>query len=324
MIKIILPNNEFWKSGFYNNTALMLSLENFKGRPIIDRTGKLDLGFPYHVVTPLPKMRLMEKSWTELMDQRAIEISELDVPFKVAYSGGIDSTSMMCSFLKTGTKFHATICPSAIDENPIFWEKFKDHPDITWIHYNKHIRPNIFLDPQQKVVDGALCESIVGRGVPVFGETDFDHVLEPWETWLDPESIKYQYLLPVIEECPWVIKTTFDLKAWLNMVLTHQYFEMRQYRSNPPIMKYGHIISFWNTEEFHLWGMNNPDKKIKDTHESYKWVLKDYILDYVGKGIQDYCQTKVNHPSMKHLKNEDFIKQHAQVALSENFIKGKI
>ena len=45
---------------------------------------------------------------------------------------------------------------------------------------------------------------------------------------------------------------------------------------------------FYGTEDFQLWSMNNMDKKIKDTWNTYKWVCKDIIYDYTRDA--DYRQ----------------------------------
>ena len=39
-------------------------------------------------------------------------------------------------------------------------------------------------------------------------------------------------------------------------------------------------MSFYNTDDFRLWSLNNLDKRIKDTWPSYKWVAKDVIFDF--------------------------------------------
>src|SRR5207244_48154 len=41
-----------------------------------------------------------------------------------------------------------------------------------------------------------------------------------------------------------------------------------------------HHISFFDTDEFQLWSMNNADKKIKNTWKSYKYTCKDVIYEF--------------------------------------------
>jgi hypothetical protein len=43
--------------------------------------------------------------------------------------------------------------------------------------------------------------------------------------------------------------------------------------------------------------MNNPDKKIRDTLESYKWPAKDYIFDYTKD--EPYRQSKLKVGSLR-------------------------
>jgi len=56
-------------------------------------------------------------------------------------------------------------------------------------------------------------------------------------------------------------------------------------------------LSEFDTEEFQLWSMNNPDSKIKDTMTSYKWPAKDYIFDYTKDS--NYRDTKLKVGSLR-------------------------
>ncbi|MEO1999490.1 MAG: hypothetical protein ABGZ17_29955, partial [Planctomycetaceae bacterium] len=71
----------------------------------VDRTRTLDLGFPYEVRQELPDFRTpFAENFESLVNQRAIELFEFAQstgrPLTVFWSGGIDSTLVLCALLK--------------------------------------------------------------------------------------------------------------------------------------------------------------------------------------------------------------------------------
>ena len=53
---------------------------------------------------------------------------------------------------------------------------------------------------------------------------------------------------------------------------------------------------FYMTDDFQLWSMNNPDKKIKDTWSTYKWPAKEIIYDFTKD--TEYRDTKIKRGSL--------------------------
>ena len=56
---------------------------------------------------------------------------------------------------------------------------------------------------------------------------------------------------------------------------------------------------FYNTEEFQLWSMNNPDKKMREEWRTYKWPAKEVIYEYAKDA--DYRDNKTKRGSLYHL-----------------------
>lgn len=76
---------------------------------------------------------LFPKSFSQVTDERALEIKKLinehNQKFAVMYSGGIDSTIVLCALIKNLTSEelkNVVVATSshAIVENPVFWQKF--------------------------------------------------------------------------------------------------------------------------------------------------------------------------------------------------------
>lgn len=133
---------------------------------------------------------------------------------------------------------------------------------------------------------------------------------ESWETAF-PKILKIQlatderaekafsYLKPQFAACPIPLNTLFDLLWWMNFSMKWQAVSLRmpmalkQYDAKvfEPLTHH-----FFRTKEFQLWSLANPDKRIRDTWDSYKWPLKAYIRDFTGD--EDYYEDKEKVPSL--------------------------
>jgi hypothetical protein len=75
---------------------------------------------------------------------------------------------------------------------------------------------------------------------------------------------------------------------WWNFALKWDEVKYRMFMSTI-VDKTPDFMHFTDTDTFQLWSISNPDKKIKDTPESYKFTAKDYIFDYTSDA--DYRDT---------------------------------
>src|SRR5262249_2809464 len=90
------------------------------------------------------------------------------------------------------------------------------------------------------------------------------------------------------DDAPIPIANNMDFLWWINFCIKWQscfyYILLFTPKRNAPNVTRKYIdtcfVSFYNSEGFQLWSMNNLDKRIKDTWKSYKWVAKDIIYDF--------------------------------------------
>jgi hypothetical protein len=108
------------------------------------------------------------------------------------------------------------------------------------------------------------------------------------------------------ETAPVPIKTNFDLLWWVNFALKWQTVYMRSliFSQKPlsPEWVGAFYQPFFNTREFQLWSMNNPDQKIKNHWPSYKWPAKDLICEFTRD--PDYRDNKIKRGSLTFLLND--------------------
>lgn len=68
---------------------------------VLDRTRTLDIPLNYRIVSPIPKLSVVG-DFASIVDDRAQEIIERNIPIILYWSGGIDSSVVLASLLRNG------------------------------------------------------------------------------------------------------------------------------------------------------------------------------------------------------------------------------
>jgi len=262
-----------------------------------DRTGEFNV-YNYFI-DPIPKVpQGWNRTFEELVLERAEEIWNLNKPVRVWYSGGIDSTVVLISLLRTKKPEHELIVfmgePSKV-ENPIFFEVLKKMDNIT-IQWND---PSNFWS-----IDNWCDDSINVTGEPgdqVYGsfvlENHEDEINSHWSNMLQWEDCCYMYkeddyrldyhrprfmefAEEYIKKCPFEIKNTFDFTWWLAFSIKWQWTTsyIPFHLENPS--NWHNMISFYNFPEMQMWSIVNHDLKHRGTWKTYKWPSKEFIYEY--------------------------------------------
>jgi hypothetical protein len=266
------------------------------GGNILDRTNTLSFGnFKYKTLTAIPEMKPMPYSFAELADMRGEHLGALaqskNCRINLMWSGGIDSTVAAVSFMKSNlAKKHLVILlnKNSIGEYPLFFNEFiKDK-----VKYEIVDSPKNFIKYEDINITGEI-------GDQLFGSAMFTTAHRAEKLFSAPEAFFSKEFLNVMEpqivHSPYELKQVKDYLWWMNFSLKYQNVQLRIYPS--VFMPYGGITHFFDTEEFQLWSMNNPDNKIKDTMASYKWPAKDYIFEYTQDS--EYRDFKLKVGSLK-------------------------
>jgi hypothetical protein len=103
---------------------------------------------------------------------------------------------------------------------------------------------------------------------------------------------------------PLPITTLFEFVWWINFTLKWQTVYTRMLTFTNPQNTSGitetylrdYYAPFYGTEQFQLWSLNNPDKRIKDTWLSYKWPCKEIIYEFTHDA--EYRATKMKAGSL--------------------------
>jgi|SRR5665213_173727 len=274
----------------------------------VDRTGTVTMPVKTLSLFPIPKFRPFTKTFEEICDERARQVladaEKLSTTVYVLYSGGIDSTCLLVSLLKQATpeqkkNIVVLLSHESISENPRFYEE----------HIRGNLRVGSSISFPEKLGedcyllsaehnDMVLGSEKIGKLMTVYGPQSIyqpyarDTIAGLFSTILDGDAVTAHFYVDLFERiresAPVPIVNNMDFLWWANFVVKWQSCFHYILLFTPPrnaqkvTQEYldKRFVSFYNTDEFQLWSMNNPDKRIKDTWKSYKWVCKDIIYKY--------------------------------------------
>lgn len=294
------------KPGIRNYSA-MTSIFRGTAAPI-DRTGVITGPIKTVPLFPLPTFRPFKKTYAQICDERAVQIlrdaEHLSIEIYVLYSGGIDSTCLLVSLLKHATqeqKKHIVVLLShdSITENPRFYEehirgKLRTGSSVFFSNYIGRNDMLLSAEHNDMVMGNASLTTLInshGLGV-IHAPYKREMLVELFQNMMRKDAATAQFCFDVLERlckaAPVPITTTFEFLWWYNIAMKWDWcyyyilFYTPKERADLVTREYldTRFISFFNTDDFQLWSMNNLDKRIKDTWKSYKWIIKDIIYDY--------------------------------------------
>ena len=278
-----------------------------------DRTDEFNM-YNY-LIDPIPKVpEGWNRTFEEVILERAEEIWKLGRSVRVWWSGGIDSTVVLISFLRTKKPEHELIVfmgDPCKEENPNFYETIRNMDDVK-IQWNNPSNLWSF----DNWTDGSI--NVTGEpGDPLYGtfvvENHIEEINSPWTDMLQWEDSCYMYkeddyrldyhrsrFMEFAEEynkkCPFEIKNTFDFSWWLAFSIKWQWIVNRLYVQLPNPSKWDNMLSFYNFPEIQRWSIVNHDLKHKGSWKTYKWPSKEFIYNYNKDA--DYRDNKVKEKSI--------------------------
>lgn len=278
----------------------------------IDRTGTFTTPIKTHLMDrmKMPEFRVFEKTFEEIVDERAIELMEKakasNKKLAVMYSGGIDSTVILCALLKNCSeqdiKNNVVVLLSdhSIQENPNFYNNYviKKFDCVSSFRFPYYLGNDAVI-----MVSGENADQLFGSQVTVkftayrsydFLFTSIDEASDEIITWMQGRldngyksfAPKYfEMFKKLCDAAPIKIDTLYKFLWWINFTNKWQsvYVRILPYSKNRSNIKLeeNYTTFFW-PEQFQLWAMNNTDKLVKDNEDTVKYIAKDYILKFNG------------------------------------------
>lgn len=269
-------------------------------------------------IPDLLKQTIPSLSWEECCQRRALDLLKLNrSQYFVSWSGGIDSTVMMISFLKYWPKealkkITVFLSHSSIMENSGFFDQSIASFPMESSLGDISVR---LLESDALLLTGELGDQlfgsdIMGPAVQALGDDvlrkDFREfapkVIDLWNRKEGSGRALFEHFHPIVEESPFPIRTVFDFFWWLNFSQKWQHVKYRFVELTAWNLqsRYGHqILHFYDTPEFQRWSLDNHDLKVGKDWSSYKVAAKDFIVGFT-KNESDRVQPKKPSLALRH------------------------
>jgi hypothetical protein len=329
------PDVNLWSS-IYNAIPHNVSM--------VDRCNYIKMPFRFKTYDPfyMPRdLSNFSKTYEECCLDRAQELIDLsktlNKPITIFYSGGIDSTTALISFMRLLDKtelrerIRVALSVASIDENVNF--------------YYNHIRTKCtlvsseyfssFFDGSTILTGGDHNDQLFGSDIigQIHRFGDYESLHKPYSRnfiteWMkssmqESDANKWYDLLDdhIRTQAPCEVTTNFHYLWWFNFCFKWQfcYFRLltrvnlndRVLLNNEFLKKYFHF--FFSSENFQKWSMLNHDLKIGKDWSDYKLESKKFIYDYNKDKL--YKDTKVKVGSLWTL----LLQKRTSIGLTDDF-----
>lgn len=257
------------------------------------------------------KKKIPSYSWEECCYRRAKELLDLGrSQYYISWSGGIDSTVMIISLLLTWPrdalkKVIIYLSHSSVYENPAVFDLCIAQLPLrsSLVDISSELVGSDALLVTGELGDQMFGSDILGPAAKTYGDQilwknykeTVPGVIDLWNRKEGTGRAIFEHFHPIVEECPFPIRTTYDFFWWLNFSQKFQHVKYRfvELCSWDLRAKYGkQILHFFDTPYFQRWSLDNHDLKIGKTWESYKLEAKKFIVKFT-KNSEDYKQDKI-------------------------------
>lgn len=310
------------------------------GLAMLDRTNTIITPVQMTSLFPIPAMRAMTKTFEEICNERAQELltraDTLGTSISVFWSGGIDSTLALISLLKNATpeqvkRITVLMSEESISENPNF---YKDHVHRK-LRTDSVMTFPYLIGTKTLMVSGEQNDQLfgfdaVGKLINMLGSSVIhepytrDKLFDFFNASANNDRATNRFLdlfERLMHAAPIPIRSYFEYLWWINFSTKWQNTFMRALSCvaprNVPLVTAEYVqtlyTTFYGTDDFQLWSLNNLDKRIKDEWRTYKWVCKDIIYDYTKDA--DYRDNKIKHGSLRSV----VIQQHTYSFIDDAF-----
>jgi hypothetical protein len=279
---------------------------------IVDRSGVLKLPIRTqvapHLIMPSydPDFSMTYEECCQLSARELIARQErLDIPIRILYSGGIDSSLVLVSLIKelglaaAEWRIELVMNMESIEENPWMWEKIIRTSKIRLVNGEQH---SADWGKDRILVGGEFNDQLLGMDtykdlVRWRGE---GILIQPWTETIMTDYFLYKGLDRRLAEkwthlwsvqllaAPCAVETVADWWWWLNFSCkwTSVYFSSLSYVLNPANINQDYLkdyyCQFFGSDDFQRWSMKDTTHKHKGTILSYKWHSKKLIAEFLG------------------------------------------
>ena len=279
----------------------------------VDRSHTLPSpGLRMEVADPIPDASGFTTPFDDVCLARARDILDEDREIALFWSGGIDSTTALSALLMEASaaereRLHIFLRPRSIAEYPEYFashvhglrhtiiageaaDAFRSGPGRT---FSSDVGPILAREAREKLI-------VTGEhGDQIFGSIKLaenpEWIGRPASEFLhDPTFDAHRDEIEGLNAaCPVPVGDIATLLWWWNFAVKWQEITFRGLSDLDDGSAFRNIRHFFRTEDFQRWSIANPDLKIRDSLESYKWPAKEFIYRFAGDADYRDHKTKV-------------------------------
>jgi hypothetical protein len=260
---------------------------------IVDRSGQT--AYPFQVHNRCPWQGPLENMDLETTCSYILNdiIKNNPGPYYVYWSGGIDSTLILTTFLKEVDLSDFVVCCStaSIDEHPEFYKKFIQ-PNCRVIDTNLEIP----LDGTHITGDcGDTAWAVLDSNV-LNNPVSTPYLYRPWQEWASRDDFKsilaerdihedlfFEYLTTFFKKSGREIVTLFDARWWFYLLCKGQSKALYKTAGSFNLFPNINFVHFFEHQYMDSWSWYNNDKIIVgDNWNTYKQPAKEIIFKFDG------------------------------------------
>lgn len=305
----------------YKDVSKLMGL----GNSMIDRTGNIQDPFRTKIIVPVPAYDPDFKlNYHDCCMQRMIDFDEqfnrTGKKFRLMYSGGIDSSAILASFInfygldKAAQMIEICCSPESIDENPWLWDRYIRRGKFKLVSSHKHTSS---WDSSVFKISGEVNDQLFnGDGIArykknrdLYSTKNFDDYVYASFDQKNAVTDFYINVLDVqLKAAPFPLENFYMYMWWRNFVSyygTNQIKPFSQIRGSSIPMAYleNSFGQFFGSDNFQKWSMvwhRDYPESFCD-YDNQKKPCKDFIMSVLD--IPEFSD-KMKHKSYPRIHNK--------------------
>jgi hypothetical protein len=257
----------------------------------------------------MPTYEKFNKTFEEVCDERAkfllSQAKHTNKKLAILYSGGVDSTLILCSLLKNAkpdelSNIYVFLSDESIRENTSFYYNFviKKFKCFSSYKYPQLLGRDDYLFVTGENADQLFGSQLNETFIKTYSIDDVfkDYVdqqgqmLDIFNLVLSDRNKKYKELVmsiftKLVKSSEIELKNVYQFHWWLNFTTKWQsvYMRILAYTLNKQTLKLQeNYTTFYHTKEFSLWALNNFQSFSTDPTMMGRSISKQYIFDVDG------------------------------------------
>lgn len=273
---------------------------------MIDRTGQMPHFLRVKQLDSLPEYQKV--SFESAVEKRAKEILSHNLPVKVLWSGGLDSTFTLFALLEYAQPGQVSVFgtySSVMEAGELFDTHIQNRVECDIGIFNHELKPN----KDVLWVSGMLGNQIFGPG-NVFDNHgcpkqygNSSNILKDYRSYVNEDIL--EILDPSIKAFPRKLETVEDFRWYLMFNFPWQSLRLEQ-NIYLPEEKYGTIHAFFNSKEIQQWSLSTDEPRQLDPNDmlTHRWQMRQLIDRWIGPTY--YTKHKDKAVSILYTKIKDW------------------